>query len=57
MFITSKFFTDEVSELKTKTVLLNTEKEKLIEANKVAEKETKGLQIKFSEVVMVLEKN
>ena len=51
------FLTYEVNQLKTKTVLLNTEKEKLIEANKVAEKETKGLQIKFSEVVMVLEKN
>ena len=31
------------------------EKETLVEANKVAETETKGLQIKLSEVVMVLE--
>ena len=30
------------------------EKEKLIEANKVAKTETKGLQIKLLEVVMVL---
>ena len=49
------FFTDEVNQLKAKTVVLNTEKRKLVEANKIAKKETKELQIKLSEVVMVLE--
>ena len=49
------FLTYEVNQLKTKTVELNMEKEKLIEASKVAEIETKELQKKLSEVEMVLE--
>ena len=55
LLLQAMFFTDEVNQLKAKTVVLNTEKRKLVEANKIAKKETKELQIKLSGVVMVLE--